>query len=198
MRLCLRRRSGCRPKLGPLHTALLCLFRGCHIRLQLQMMSKVSAWKMQLKVPSWCVLSLVSIGIRLARTHIFSNIFEFCPIIGAKIGCFLQICPLKLGWRTLKFPQKKVIWIREMIAWEGRILLDQNTIENALSCISQVADVFTDCSVFAPNIVAATVFCSTVTFSILMLRVAIIMILTFTSFRAWIDIITIEIRRTLT
>ena len=43
MRLCLRRRLGCHPKLGPLHTALLCLFHGCHIRLQLQMMSKVSA-----------------------------------------------------------------------------------------------------------------------------------------------------------
>jgi len=47
-----------------------------------------------------------------------------------------------------------------------------------------LSDVLTDCSVFAPNMVAAKVFCSTVTFSILMLRVEIIMILTFTSFRA--------------
>ena len=47
-----------------------------------------------------------------------------------------------------------------------------------------LSDVLTDYSVFAPNMVAATVFCSTVTFSILMLRVAIIMILTFTSYRA--------------
>ena len=28
-----------------------------------------------------------------------------------------------------------------MIAWEGRIMLDQSTIENAQSCMSQVADV---------------------------------------------------------
>ena len=90
MRLCLRRRLGFRPKLGPLHTALLCLFRGCHIRLQLQMMSKVSAWKMQLKVPSWCVLSLVSIRIRLARTHIFSIIFGFCAKIVDKIRWILR------------------------------------------------------------------------------------------------------------
>ena len=78
-------------------------------------------------------------------------------------------------------------------------MLDQITLENAQSCMSQVADVealvaaFYDKlfathpevrGMFADDMSAATVFCSTVTFSILMLRVAIIMILTFTSFRA--------------